>query len=227
MPLLTTFGAASVYGYAGSSRTDPYLVTTAYSNAALAAPPTITIPSEAAVGDIAVLYDSTINSASPAPTSVVPSGWTSVNDSAGSFVRVIASYKLLVSGDPGSTITGMAGTNFQGKSLLIFRKSVVATTVSAFSAAGQVTSGDPTPQVVTSSGGVVPIIVVATYCVGAFSGVLTTPTFTPTATGLFTPVNRVQVAYRVFETSPLDVTANLGDTNVGDNALQSFYLQIS
>lgn len=222
MPLLTTFGAASVYGYAGSSRTDPYLVTTAYSNAA-----TVTIPSEAAAGDIAVLYDSTMNNAGPAPTTVIPSGWTSVNDSAATFVRVISSYKLLVGGDPGSTITGMTGTFFEGKSLLIFRKTVVATAVSAFSAAGQVTSGNPTAQVVTSSGGVVPIIVVATYSVGAFSGTLTTPTFTPDPTGVFSPVNRVRVAYKVFESSPLDVTADLGDTNIGDNALQSYYLQIS
>lgn len=219
MPLLTTFGAASVYGYAGSSRTDPYLVTTVYSDAA-----TVTIPSAAAVGDIAVLFDNAVLFGGPAPASVVPSGWTSVIDTGGTVSRVISSYKLLVGGDPGTTITGMTGGSFQSKSILVFRKTVTATAVSAFSAAGQVTSGDPTAQVVTSSGGVVPIIVIATYY-SSFGGV-TGVSFTPSATGVFNPSNFTNVRYKVFESSPVDVTVDLGNSS-GFDTLQSYYLQIS
>lgn len=88
---------------------------------------TITIPATAAVGDIVVLFDRATNSGLGAPNAVTPAGWTqlttlAVSSSGGSFRSSIL-YKVLVAGDPGSTITGMnrLGAGGMTKMTTIFR----------------------------------------------------------------------------------------------------------
>lgn len=88
---------------------------------------TITIPATAAIGDIVVLFDRATNNGLGAPAAVTPAGWTelstfAVATSGGSFRSSIL-YKVLVAGDPGSTITGMnrLGAGGMTKMTTIFR----------------------------------------------------------------------------------------------------------
>lgn len=96
---------------------------------------TITIPATAQAGDLCVLLDSTVNTTATLPTNVVPSGFTQIMTAA--FVRangttsarMTCSYKVLVSGDAGSSITGLGNTNPR-KIVLVFRPDSSITTVS-------------------------------------------------------------------------------------------------
>ena len=88
---------------------------------------TIAIPASAAVNDIAILCDRSSGSTS-LPNLVNPTGWTQIisGSATSSFsggVRSSIFYKQLVSGDPGSTITGMpaGGGGTVSKIMLIVR----------------------------------------------------------------------------------------------------------
>lgn len=84
---------------------------------------TITIPNFTVANDIAFLFDSASNASTTIPTSVTPSGWTSILSSSVSSTssgRTNVSYKQLVAGDANTSITGMnGGTN--RKILIIVR----------------------------------------------------------------------------------------------------------
>lgn len=94
-----------------------------FSRTASSSSANITIPGTAQVGDLAVLIDSVVN-VSAFPSSVTPSGWTNLkNDTTQegfAYLRVMTSYRVLTSGQPGSTITGMSGIGAD-KELFIFR----------------------------------------------------------------------------------------------------------
>lgn len=103
---------------------------------------TIAIPASAAVNDIAILCDRAVGTTST-PNAVTPAGWTQILTGAAtsSFsggVRSSITYKQLVSGDPGSTITGMAtsGSVTVSKIMLIvrplYKRSVIQFLPSAF-----------------------------------------------------------------------------------------------
>lgn len=96
---------------------------------------TITIPSSAQIGDIAVLFDVAYNSTSTAPTSVTPSGFSSLQTPIGTSAITPATktaiwYKTLVSGDPGSSLTGMSGTTSTQKLLIIYRPTLTPNLIS-------------------------------------------------------------------------------------------------
>ncbi|RWO94464.1 MAG: hypothetical protein EOQ97_32095, partial [Mesorhizobium sp.] len=90
---------------------------------------TITVPGTILAGDIAFLVDAIVDSTL---TPVYPAGWTTIDEVAvtgagGSSTRMICSYKILVSGDAGATVTGMASPNPARKSMLVFRGSAPIT----------------------------------------------------------------------------------------------------
>lgn len=97
---------------------------------------TIVIPSTAAIGDFVFLVDRALSS-SAIPTTVTPSGWTNIADTSlldGTVgMRTVVSYKKLVSGDPGSTITGMNGGTGNTKMMLVYRTNLTTATLSSVS----------------------------------------------------------------------------------------------
>lgn len=115
---------------------------------------TITIPSSAQAGDIAILID--VGYANVSITSVTPTGFTNFNSNSSQTgtnpqTRGITSYKVLVGGDPGSTITGISTTTMQ-KLLVIYRPSYSANTISLFSGStGLATASAPSNQTLTLS----------------------------------------------------------------------------
>jgi hypothetical protein len=100
---------------------------------------TIVIPATAQVGDIAVLFDSTVG-----PTNVYPSGWTGIYEESDTFDTSV-SYKLLQIGDAGSTVTGMGTSSWNLKTMHVFRPStsVFTVTVSSLNASGSLNTEPP------------------------------------------------------------------------------------
>jgi hypothetical protein len=186
---------------------------------------TITIPASAAAGDLAVLFDGAQNS-SGTPTTVVPSGFTSignVNGGTASFLlRAICSYRVLGAAEGGTSITGMDGTLSDNKIMLVFRPGSGSFSITASTPNGEATAGDPATQTVLAAAGTPPLIVFGYYrCSAALSG----DSFSPTADSAVTNGAGATARYKYYETAPSDVTIDLADGGVS-NALQSFYLKV-
>ena len=186
---------------------------------------TITISANTQVGDIAVLFDTSTNT-----TDVTPSGWTSINGATTTGIRTNISYKVLTSGDPGSTITGMAGTT--RKTMVVFRAvGNTAPTVSLSTPSSQATTAAPTGQTITAGGSGTQSIYFAAY---GWTTTLPTRGFTQTG---FTAVSASQVStsgiyvnYTIRNTGVNSITqanASITMTDGGTNTLQSFRMDIS
>lgn len=106
---------------------------------------TITIPATAQAGDLAVLYDLARNIIGT-PTLVTPSGWTTLSDLTGGTGAAVLSYKILVAGDPGGTVTGMDGTSADAKSLVVFRATPTLAGVAVQDLGEEYTTGNPGAQ---------------------------------------------------------------------------------
>lgn len=114
---------------------------------------TITIPATAQVGDVVMLFDFGYITSTTAPTSVIPTGFTAFTKSASSQTtspacRSVVSRKILVAGDPGSTITGM-NTTSMNKLLVVYRPNATINTVTSGAQNGQATANAPTNQTLT------------------------------------------------------------------------------
>lgn len=200
--LNTATGTARTGGTGGAGtiylRLKKPLFTVTYIDTAESNTSGITIPSTAQVGDLAVLYDFAVTTGTVAPTSVTPSGWTKISVSDVSLtttpaMRGTIHWKFLVSGDPGSTITGMAGGTTNDKIITIHRPSItgIAPTSGVFAStpltAGQASTLAPTNLTVFTAGGNVfgmtnmPFVIGVQHC-STTAIASTTSTQTPTRT---------------------------------------------
>lgn len=98
---------------------------------------TIVIPAAAAVGDIAILFD---RQNTPSTGFVTPSGWTTIAQRFVSGNKVNISYRILTSGEAGTTITGQGTT--ARKTLVVYRPSTAITTATVLT---NTQSGNTTP----------------------------------------------------------------------------------
>lgn len=102
---------------------------------------TITIPASALPDDFAILCDRS-SSTSGIPNPVTPTGWNSIAGGAATSnfsggVRSSITYKQLVSGDPGSTITGMpAGSGGTVSKIMLIVRPLYKRSVIQFSPGG-------------------------------------------------------------------------------------------
>jgi hypothetical protein len=186
--------------------------------------PSIQIPAGAQVGDIVVVFNAAARFfTSTIPTKVVPSGFTEIRTTTYSqfngAIRTVCSYKKLVSGDPGSTITGM---NSDNEYLIVFVFRSLLSNVTVQSSQGEGTTSAPSAQTITSGSGVAPFIAFA-HWYGSVSG----PAINSNG-GLQTTTNSEQAAgYEIFNfydpLSNIQVSMNDGGLNV----LESFYLELS
>lgn len=178
----------------------------------------ITIPAAAQVGDFCVIEQGAGASTTP-PTAVTPTGFTdAVNVSgtgSGFGLRAMVSYKVLVSGDPGSAVSTMGG----GKSCLVFRPSnFTISSVTNSTPSQQVSDLAPTSQTLVLTEDTVPrpTIAIATFASTGTLGTLTTsggPTFTAVTV-------RAQeiVRYAILNDN---VTANNVTVSMPDNGLNA------
>ena len=185
---------------------------------------TIVIPTTAQAGNIAILFDT-----STTVTDTIPSGWTSINGVTTTGIRTNISYKILGSGDAGTTITGMAGTT--RKVLLVYRDLAAAiSSISVSTVSNQATTVTPSNQTIT--GGTTPSIYFA--CYGKTTATAPTRGFT-TGTGTATEYSSVSssglyVKALVYNEGPnalafLDATISM--TDAGTNTLQSFRIDLN
>lgn len=192
---------------------------------------TINIPSTAAEGDLAVLFDyATQSDGAGIPTDVVPTDWTGVvTDSmigGGGAERGRSSFKILDGDDAGSTITGMVGATQTRKRIVTYRYNGAAISAVAIQdIEHEITDGNPSSKTVGASSGTEPLIVVSGFAASANVA----PTFTVSSS--WGGDGRVggglsQFFYRMFDTSAADVTVDSTDVGLG-NCIEACYIEIS
>jgi len=200
---------------------------------------TITAPSGILAGDLIVMLD--LAAQNTTPTSVVPSGFSSIADIFGTNIgRMVASYKRAVGTEGGTSITGMSTSGFyaMAKAIYVFRGNVPANNVSLVDADGIWASGNPTAQTVTSSGGTPPLVVLGFYGVATNGGRVNPRTFTVAGSaakdGELNALHDntfvdsdIYIAYKIynFGATPADCVIDMDDE--GENALASCYIQLS
>ena len=185
---------------------------------------TITIPASAQAGDIAVLKDlSKADYTNEMPGSVVPSGWTVIDnliyDANYVKVRQIFSYKVLASNDPGSSITGMAeGT--KNKLMFVFRPNVPISNLSVEQFYSQVTDGTPTTMTITPCA--LPYVVIGSCASYTQYPYFQTNWFTSSIVSQFYQ----KLAYKIFNSNAANVSINMTDQG-NFNTIQCCALVVS
>lgn len=185
---------------------------------------TITVPSGVQSGDLLVLLDRAANTMS-APSTIIPSGFTSIVNTLLAIARQIASYKIADGTEGGTNLTGMSGNFLLDKALYVFRGSAAITSVSVSTPNAEGTSVDPASQAVSASGGTAPLIVFGCYSAG-LSVVIDPRTFSPAKDGEITPDSNLYLAYKIYNAGPADVTIDM-ENEGSPNILQSFYIECS
>lgn len=192
--------------------------------------PTIAIPSDAQVGDVAILFDRA-SATSGIPTSVTPANWNVITDqgfSGTNASRLKFSYKIIETGEPGTNITGMDGAFNEKKIIMIFRPlgnwKIPQITLSTPST--EITDGNPAAQTISMTASS-PVLI---GMVGYASGSAIDPR---TATGatfeeVGGPDTGLYVKYCTFNlgSTPTDATVDMDDEG-NNNGLHSFWIRIS
>lgn len=199
---------------------------------AISSTTTIVVPATANIGDIAVWFNAASTVGTTAPVTVVPTGWTSISNnflSSGSgsttSMRGISAYKKLVSGDAGSTLTGMnpLGTTTKEITIIVFRPSTTVNTIAVGSINGQAINGIPTNQTLTLSGVKPPLIGFAHYQSTA------SPTYSVSGISMVNVPNGTLMddKYAIYGSGSIPSNATISMTTGTGNVMQSFYLQFS
>lgn len=196
--------------------------TLTFNSSATANAATITIPAGALAGDLAVLFDCAY---STSPGAVTPAGWTNVaNATVTSVTRGMTHYKVLLAGDPGSSVTGMDETTVD-KVMLVFRPSRAIVSVVASTWNADATTLNPASQTVLAVGVATPLVVIggagAASSTAAF--VTASPAFDATVT---TADSDAIMGYKVYNSAPADHTIDMDDLGSGNN-LHSGYLRVT
>lgn len=182
----------------------------------------ITIPAGAAVGDLAVLFDYGTDATPAVPSAVTPTNWTNHINTAGvTTARAMMSSRILIAGEPGSSITGMDAVTSDNKVMLVFRGSSVFTAPGASDLASVVQNTNPASQTANASGGTAPVIVFGAIAERNNTTPVTWNTESPAFTAEVTS-NRLRVGYIIYDSSPSDHTVD-GADNGNENWLASGY----
>jgi hypothetical protein len=182
---------------------------------------TITVPNDVVAGDLLVLYDRAVNNFGN-PTTVVPSDFSTIrNEAIDTTVRIICSYKIANGTEAGTNLTGMDGGSSDAKILMVFATNG-ATSGSVFDVDFEVTDANPAAQTVNVSGQPTPLVVLAFIRQQTATG----QSFSPTQNGTVGPVNTNTGYYRIYNSSPADVTVDCDDGG-NNNSILSFYLQVT
>ena len=188
---------------------------------------TISIPASSNVGDFAVLFDSSRDISFFTPITVVPSEWSSISNVSESnilslsSIRSIVSYKSLVSGDPGSSITGMdvglLGTD--RKIIMVFRPNFSVQNTSILSVNGAANSNSQTITITQSQP---PILAFAHW---SSNGTISSRGVSGITMNEVSNTTGQYASYKIFNTNETtsDATISMSD-NGSVQSLQSFYV---
>lgn len=173
-------------------------------------------------GDILLMSAYGINTAGGPPAEVIASGFTSIMTHTLVNSRISHAYKIVTGGE--AALDYINGTTGQRVYLATFRPNSPASAVSINDLDMQYTDVNPSEQTITSGSGIVPLIVIANF--GTQSGSLTSQSFSPTQDGTLTDSGLFQLYYKIYNSSPANVTADIGDEGTR-NSVVSFYMQVS
>jgi hypothetical protein len=178
----------------------------------------ITIPASAAVGDLAVH----IMRADTLVSGGDPSGFTLIDGQASANAAHGANYKILVGGDPGSTLTGLLNGTTEDSILLVFRGFTGTATPNTWTWPAP-NNNNPSVQTVTASGETDPLIVFGSC--GANTGPAVFVTASPAFDGeVVTSSGRLRVGYKIYNTSPANHSIDQNDLGNG-NTLGSGFIK--
>jgi len=193
----------------------PAPTTVSFQDSATSIASTITVPGSAAVGDVAILFDT-----STTVTNTIPSGWTSISGVTTTGIRQNISYKLIGSSDIGATVTGMAGTT--RKVMLVYRGNALIGEVTPTVTGTQATTATPTAQSLVGQAG--PMIAFATY---SATSTITTRGWSVGSPSEYSSVSGSGIYVKALITnSGTPSTTSITMTDSGTNAMQSFRLKI-
>jgi hypothetical protein len=192
---------------------------------------TLTLPGGIAAGDIIILCArDKRNSNSTPPSEVAPTGYTpmySFTDPGSDSTRVIFSYRIA---DGTETVIPTYTNNKSNtrRIVLIFRPNGTVSNVTPAAFLSQNTSGNPSPQVITSGSGAAPLIVFGFYLnnTGSYeAGTEVNPrTQTPAFDAEISHTNWLWFCYHIYNSSPANKTIDMDDEGTL-NMLASFYVQ--
>ncbi|MGV8838983.1 MAG: hypothetical protein ACWA6X_01625 [Bauldia sp.] len=186
---------------------------------------TITIPAGARAGDIAYLFDVAYSLSTP--SDVVPSGFSGLYTvtGGGTVGRLRVSKKILVTADAGVSKTGMNGSQSNDKVMLVFRANwPIATSVESADFTNM-TTGNPTLQTITASGGRFPLIVFG--LAHGYNSTVAFSTESPAfAAKVTTSSNDLTVGYSIYQAPPSDHDIDMNDLGLA-NVISGFYSQLA
>jgi len=194
---------------------------------------TITVPANIQEDDIAILFDISTSNTATNPTTVIPSGFTSIIVNTRPAVdnnrKAICSYKLLVGTEGSSSLTGMAsagGTDGTKKILVIFRPNAkLVETVSLSTPSGFCNDQDPPSQIISMSGQTPPLLGIVCY---SSTGVVDPRTATEATFSEISNGTNMYLKYCIFNKgdTPTNATVDMQDEGF-NNSLQSFWVKLS
>lgn len=183
-------------------------------------------PAGAIAGDVLIIANVGYNSASSVPpVAVTPLGFTVLtndNRTNGTLaIRVMLSWKIL-DGSEASSFTGMSAAS---NSIVCMCFSGGVATISPSTGLSEIAlSTTPSNQLIASSASPNPVIAIA--IVGGSTSGGQSGTMTPSAGGSITSLGRLGCYYKIYNSSPSDITA--ASTQTGTlRCLQSGYLSAS
>jgi hypothetical protein len=185
---------------------------------------TLALPSGIRTGDVVILAARDQNSGSPAPSAAVPSGYTLINSFVISFGRMIFSYRVL---DGTETVipTYSNGKTSTRRIALVFRPAAPLEAITPAGFQSQATDGNPSPQVISSGSGAVPLVAFGFY-INSNGSTVDPRTASPAFDAEVSHAPWMWFNYKVYNTSPADITVNMDDEGIL-NGLASFYVQFA
>lgn len=183
---------------------------------------TITLPGTVVAGD-QIIFADRANS-----VLVTPAGYTN-------FINVVATVRLAIcrkfstGSDAGATINGMTATGGNWRNFVfVLRRTPTATSATFASINQQATTGDPTTQTVTASGGTPPLIVFGTHGVDVgFNTLVFSPAEDVLLQNNTSPAAFFDFRYKIYNTGPVDHTVDMADGGTLFNHLASWYVSMS
>lgn len=173
-----------------------------------------TVPATVQAGDLLVYWEAS------ATYGVAPSGFTFVDGTSYLAIRCNFSYKRATGAEAGTTIQGVATDDANGSGGILLAFSGNFTTYTPSLANRSAGASNPSAKTIVASGQTDPLVVIVGWYA---SGDVDPRTFTPAADGEITRTTRLWVKYKIYNSSPQDVTFDMDDE--GSNHMMGLYIK--
>jgi len=183
---------------------------------------TVAIPTGAAEGDLAVMYDMPWEDVTTGEFEATPAGWNFVHEAmrhALDDVGIKLTYKVLEASDLGTSVSGYedtSGTKARRKFIVVFRPDAKINDVTVSYQDINNANGGVADVVMTTTGLSLPMVICAGYSTRDATTVSLVPTEDGQAYQELDAAHCNYLLYDVGDTPATTVTASMVDTNDGD-----------